>query len=104
MAFITVYVTFPDRATADRICRQVLEAKLVAGCNIFAIESAYWWQGSLNQHDEWAAILQTRSDLWPTLQAEIRHAHPYEVPCMIKTSVEANPDYEAWVWDQTLDT
>jgi periplasmic divalent cation tolerance protein len=97
MAFSILYVTHPSKEVAEKISQHLLQQHLVAGANLFPIESAYWWQGNIQQEGEWVTIYQAPSQHWEQIQKEIRALHPYEVPCMIKLPAEANTDYEEWV-------
>jgi periplasmic divalent cation tolerance protein len=97
MAFLILYVTHPDEDTARRISQHLVERKMAACANIFPIQSAYWWQGVVQNESEWVSILKTKPENWETIVAEIEKIHPYEVPCITKISVEANPAYEKWI-------
>lgn len=101
MAFILFYVTHPDEATAQRIATQMVELRLAACANIFPIASAYWWNGAVQQENEWVSVLKTRPELEPRLEEAIRQIHPYEVPCILRFEVRANGDYEKWIADST---
>ncbi len=97
MAFALIYVTYPDEETAKKITDQLLEKKLVAGVNIYSIQSSYWWRGAVQREGEFVSIMQSPLNLWEELKTAITILHPYEVPCIIKMQAEANEDYEKWV-------
>jgi periplasmic divalent cation tolerance protein len=99
MPFIVVYVTHPDEASAKSISRRLLEAKIVACANIFPISSAYWWNSTIQNDQEWVSLLKTTPGLWQKLQEAVSSLHPYEVPCILKFEVEANAAYEKWIYD-----
>ena len=97
MAFLLFYVTHPNEETARRIAGEVVQKRLAACANIFPISSVYWWDGAIQQENEWVSILKTRIDLEQALEACIRDLHPYEVPCILRHEVRANADYEQWI-------
>lgn len=97
MAFLTFYITHPDEETARRIALRMLEQRLAACANCFPIQSAYWWQGALQQEGEWVSLLKTTLELEAVLEAAVRAEHPYQTPCILRQEVRANPDYEDWI-------
>lgn len=97
MPFAIVYITYPNQRNAEEITDILLTKKLAAGCNIFPIESSYWWKGSIQREGEYVSILQTSLSTWEQLKETVEKLHPYEVPCIIKIVSEANESYEKWV-------
>jgi periplasmic divalent cation tolerance protein len=97
MSFITIYITNPSELAAEKIAEHLLHKKLIACVNIYPIKSMYWWKGELQKDTEWVALVKTTSALWETVRTEIEKEHSYEVPCIMKTEVEANVAYEDWV-------
>jgi periplasmic divalent cation tolerance protein len=96
------YVTAPDQETAWRISRAVLEKRLAACANLTGIESLYWWKGRLEESKEILVIFKTRRSLVRKLIAEVRKAHPYDVPCVVSYGMETGlPDYLAWIDAET---
>jgi periplasmic divalent cation tolerance protein len=96
---IILYVTTPDRETARRIGRTLVEEGLVACINIIAgMESIYRWQGMVEQAEEWVLLVKT-----PAAQAErvcdrIRALHPYDLPCVLNLPiVGGHPPYLDWL-------
>jgi len=101
MAFLLFYVTHPNEETARHIAGQVVRERLAACANIFPVGSAYWWDGAVQQENEWVSVLKTRPELEQELEASIRTMHPYEVPCILRYEVHANADYEQWILSAT---
>ena len=101
MAFILVYVTHASEEEAQRIVREMLEARLIACANIHSMESMYWWNGVMEQGREWVSILKTSTEKWHKLEEAITQTHPYETPCIIKIEVSANQAYEDWIHKET---
>jgi periplasmic divalent cation tolerance protein len=101
MAFLVFYTTYPDEQTARHIAQQLLDQRLIACANFSPTGSAYWWQGSVQQEQEWVAVLKTRLDLEAAVEAEILRLHPYETPCIVRYEVRANAGYEDWIRAET---
>ncbi len=92
-----IYLTHESEAEAQRISNLLLEARLVACANIFPIQSAYWWQGALENGSEWVSIVKTTPEKWEAVQKAVLQAHPYTTPCILKIEATANEAYAAWI-------
>ena len=102
MSFIIVYITYSSEENAQKIADQLLKKKLVACANIFPIKSMYWWNGNIENENEYVSIVKTISENWGVLQKEISKIHPYEVPCIMKIEAEANEEYEKWIQNEVM--
>lgn len=91
--------TLPDEASADRVVRAVLEARVAACVNRLApCRSEYWWQGTVEQAQEWPLLIKTTMARYEALEATIRAAHPYDVPELVAWPVAAGlAPYLHWV-------
>jgi periplasmic divalent cation tolerance protein len=99
---VSVYVTFPDADTARRICRALVEERLVACASFAPVESVYGWQGRIEAGPEVAAWCKTRAALVDPLVSRVRELHPHEVPCVVAMPlVGGNAPYLAWIDAQT---
>ena len=99
MSFIIVYITHANESEATKVTDFLIEHKFAACANIFPIKSAYWWKGDIENNDEFVSIVKTIPENWEALKAEVEKIHPYDVPCIMKLKVEANPPYEQWIRD-----
>jgi periplasmic divalent cation tolerance protein len=99
---VSVYVTFPDAETARRICRALVEERLVACASFTPVESLYEWEGRLEDVREVAAFCKTRATLVDHVAARVKELHPYEVPCVVAIPlVGGHAPYLAWIDAQT---
>ena len=100
--FVFVYSTFPDRATAEKTGRALVEAKLAACVNVFApMTSIYEWEGKLESSKEFAVFIKTRGELADRAIRAARPLHPYTVPCFLVLPIAGgNDDYLAWARGQ----
>jgi periplasmic divalent cation tolerance protein len=98
MSFIIIYTTHPSKENAQKLANHLLQKKMVACANIFPIKSMYWYNGTIENEQEYVSIIKTTPENWEISQKEISEIHPYEVPCIIKIEVEANKEYEKWIY------
>lgn len=93
------YGTFPDLATAERICGQLVSEGLVTCANLLAPHRAiYRWEGELKHEDEVAAILKTSVDRQAPLTARFLALHPYDIPALAFFAVAGGPpDFLRWL-------
>ena len=101
MTFLVFYTTYPDENTARSIATQLLNQRLIACANIFPIQSAYWWEGAVQQEGEWVAVLKTRLSLEQAVEAALLEIHPYETPCIMRFETRANAAYAQWIEEST---
>ena len=93
-----VLVTAPDRATARRLARAALRARLVACANLVPIESHYWWKGKIESGKEVLLALKTTSARLKALERLIVSEHPYDTPEFIVIPVtQGNRRYLNWL-------
>jgi len=103
MKQVTVfYVTFPDEAAARSLAGMLLEQKLVACANIIPASGLFFWQGAMQDEKECIGLFKTKPELISKVRNEITANHPYEVPCIISSNVDANDAYSDWVYEQTM--
>jgi len=99
---IFVYITNPDKKTALKVSRYLLKNRLCACVNIFKIQSLYWWQGKIENADEYAIIAKTKDKNYSKIEKEVRKIHPYKTPCILKIKIDkVNKDYLKWLMKET---
>src|SRR6059058_3705658 len=103
MALLVVLCMFPDKDTAERIARAVVEAGLAACVNLLpAAQSIYQWKGKVESAGEVLAMMKTTEEAYPRLEALLKELHPYEVPEIVAVPVErAEAAYAKWVGEVT---
>lgn len=101
--YIQVVTTLPDRAGAEQLAAQLLEARLAACVQISACTSWYRWQGAIEQGEEQVCTIKSRRDLFPALCQAIRASHPYQVPEILASPVvDGGASYLAWLEQELL--
>jgi periplasmic divalent cation tolerance protein len=100
-----VTTTLPDRDTANRIGRRLVEERLAACAQVVGpVSSVYWWQGEVETAGEWYCHLKTSAGRVPALVARIRELHPYETPEIIAVPVsEGDAAYLKWIAESVAD-
>ena len=101
---ICIVTTVVDsRSVADVLAAAALAGRLAACAQVSGpVDSTYWWQARMETTREWSVQFKTAPDRLEALVAQLRSTHPYEVPEVLVAWVEVgNPDYSAWVHEQT---
>ena len=97
------YVPCPNKETAQKIGRTLLEEKLIACTNLIPqMESMYWWQGKIETSSECILLLKTleSSDAEVNVRKRVLELHPYETPCVMSVQdIEINDSYRKWLED-----
>ena len=97
MDFIFVYITNPDRKTAEKISKSLISRKLIACANIFPIISLYRWKNKLVKEKEFVLIAKTAKNKFEKVKKEVEKLHPYSIPCIVKIPVSSNKKYFNWL-------
>jgi len=103
MAAYLVLTNLPDRESAERLARGVVEARVAACVNVLSpTRSVYRWKGAVETAEEYPVLIKTAADRYPELEKTIRALHPYELPEIVAVRIEAGlPAYLAWVEAET---
>ncbi len=93
---IFVYIPCKDEEEAMNISKILLDKNLIACSNRFPIKSMYWWEGKIEQSNEFVIIAKSILEKFEQIKKEVKRIHSYDVPAIIKYDVSANKDYEGW--------
>jgi len=101
MSVVSVYVVFASAEEAERIGRDVVEARLAACANVLGpLRSIYRWQGKVESANEVAAIFKTSDAQADALMTRIAGLHSYAVPCIVVWPIDkVLQSYAQWVDD-----
>lgn len=96
---VIVVTNMPDRASATKLARALVESRLAACVNLLAdIESVYRWQGKIEQAKEVPVVIKTTASAYQRVQAAILKDHPYQLPEIVAVPVVAGLEkYLQWV-------
>lgn len=103
MSHVQIQFTVDDPEQADRIVDRLLAERLAAcGQRLGPVVSRYWWEGRLEQAEEWLVLVKTRGDLAPAVTDAIVTAHPYDTPEVVAVDITAgSPAYLSWIDEVT---
>jgi periplasmic divalent cation tolerance protein len=93
-----LYSPFPTLDSARAACAALLDARVVACCNLLTgAESHYVWQGAPTSTTEIILIAKTTPEMAARARDILATNHPHEVPAILSLSADANPAFAAWV-------
>lgn len=97
--YVVVLVTAKDVQEAQKIAKELLDAKLVACANLVPeIQSFFLWKGKMDEASEVLVVLKTQRELVAKVTAKVRSLHSYNVPEVIALPIVAgNEDYLNWI-------
>ena len=103
MDTLLVISNLPDRASAEKLARVLVDGRLAACVNILSpCRSLYRWKGKVEDAEEFPMLIKTTRERYPQLEAAIRKNHPYELPEIIALQLAAGlPGYLDWVASET---
>ncbi|RYG21507.1 MAG: divalent-cation tolerance protein CutA [Burkholderiales bacterium] len=97
------FVTFPNRAEAERIAETLLTERLAACVNILAASSSlYRWEGRIERAEEVPALIKTRPMLATRLRARLEELHSYELPVIEEWNAAAGDAAATWMTRETI--
>ncbi|MFC1841837.1 divalent-cation tolerance protein CutA [Candidatus Dependentiae bacterium] len=94
---VLIYVTNPSKEKALEVAKHLLDKRLVACTNVISATSMYWWEGALENENEFILIAKTVEENFDSVRHEILEIHDYQIPCIIKIPVIANQQYVQWL-------
>ena len=102
--YIQVYTTTENKDDAGMIAKTVVKKRLAACAQVVGpITSTYWWEGVIEEAEEWFCIMKSRKDLYDKLEKAILEVHSYDVPEIVAVPiVSGNQSYLRWL-DKEVD-
>ena len=96
---VIAFSTFPDRETAQKIARELVENAVVACANIMpSVESIYFWKEKVETSAEVFALFKMTAARYSEFESRLRKLHPYDVPEIVRLDIAGgNPDYLRWI-------
>ena len=96
---LVVLSTFGSAEEARKVCRQLVEERLVACANLLpAVESIYRWQGGVETATETMALMKTTVAGYAKLEARLQQLHSYSVPEIVALPVRSGAEsYLGWI-------
>jgi len=94
-----MFSTCPDKNSAKKIAKALVEKNLIACASIVKIEeSIYKWKGKLVEEKEYLLIMKAKKDKYNRIEMVLKINHPHKVPELICMEVKkGNKEYIDWV-------
>lgn len=103
MNCILIYSTFPDKDAAAAAARALLEEQLVAGANLWPLESHFRWQGRIETRPECAVLFQAERRFYKRIEARLKRLHPDQVPQIVTWRIKDGFEpFLKWIMDETV--
>jgi len=97
-----IIATVPNKETARKIAKLLVEKQLAACVQMLPIESIYTWQGQIYDEAEIALLIKSRTALFDEIKSAIKENHHFEVPEIIQIPITNGlPDYLNWIKENT---
>ncbi|MEV7021572.1 divalent-cation tolerance protein CutA [Kitasatospora sp. NPDC093558] len=101
--FVVVTTTHETEDQARALASAAVRERLAACAQVYPVRSVYWWEGEVQDAEEWRIDLKTTAGLADRLGAFLAERHTYETPEVIAVPVVAgSPGYLAWVTAETV--
>ena len=95
---IFIYITCKNKGEAQKIGLALVKKRLAACCDIFPIDSIYWWNNKIVKDKEMVLILKTLKKNFAIIEKEVKKLHSYNVPCILEIPVgKVNSEYLRWL-------
>jgi periplasmic divalent cation tolerance protein len=72
------YLSCKDSAEADKIANTLLAKQLIACAKQIPVKSSFRWQGKIEKSDEVLLIMESKEDLFDSVEAEVAKLHSYD--------------------------
>lgn len=86
--YCQIQLTCATRAEADKISNTLLVKQLVACVRQVSTNSAFRWQGKIDQVQEILLIMESRLDLFDKIEQEVAKLHSYKTFVLEAVPVE----------------
>jgi periplasmic divalent cation tolerance protein len=81
---LQVLTSIDSQKKARLLRRRLLEERAAACVQVIGpVDSAYWWQGEIEEAREWLCLAKTHASTYERLESLIKQNHPYETPEII---------------------
>lgn len=100
--FIQIFISFPDKKSAEKCTKLLLEKKLAGCVQLFPIKSSFRWNGKIEKVKEYLCLVKTKRVLFSKIARLVKESHPYTVPEIISCPItDGNKDYLDWLENET---
>ena len=98
--YIRITTFSKDKRTIAKISTEVIKEKYAASTHIDKVLSSYWWDGKVEDTQEYRLEIITRKDKEDIIVQTIKLLHDYDVPEIQKDEhITLNPNIKKWIDD-----
>lgn len=102
MTAVMIMTTTVTQKEAEHLAEIIVGRRMAACVQIEKIRSYYYWQGNLEQGNEYRLMIKTRQDRIEDLKKFIAEHHSYEVPELIVIPIiDGSESYLKWIDEET---
>ncbi len=102
MNYCIVITTCGTLVEAKKLAFQIVKSRLAACVQISRITSYYTWKRKIHNDFEYRLFIKTRTKLYSQLEQYIKDNHSYDVPEIVKLSIQAGfKKYLDWIDEVT---
>lgn len=96
---VILLCTVPDSQVGERLCKDLLENKHIACCNVVPVENSfYMWEGKLNNDQEKLLVMKTFERKIKDIEEYLYKHHPYSCPEIVAlNTVYVGEKYLKWM-------
>ncbi len=97
--YLLVVTTTDSQRNADKLALALVEKRMAACAQVEGpMTSTYWWQGKIENGEEWKCSFKTSAALYEDLEAELTRIHPYDTPEILAFPiVHGSREYLSWM-------
>lgn len=102
---LEVHVTAGSREEAEKVVKAAVEGRAAACAQISGpITSTYWWQGKLENDEEYLVVMKTTEERLDELVSTVKAAHSYDTPEIVAVPIVGGlGDYLTWIKQETAE-
>lgn len=99
---IAVITTIGSMDDARKLAAEIVDRRLAACANVYAIESFFHWEGAVQNEPEVRIIFKTTAEKYAAIEQAIVELHPYDLPGVYAIELaKVYPPYADWVVENT---
>ena len=100
--YTIITTTYPDKDTAKRTAKLLVERRLAACVQLLPIQSIYSWQGEICDENEVMLLIKSRADLFDKVAEFIKQNHSFDVPELVQIPItNGSAAYLEWIGECT---
>lgn len=98
MGVIEIHTTVGDLESAESLAVELVTRRVAACVQVdSSVTSTYRWGGRIETASELRLTIKSTDRCLASTIETIRKLHPYTLPEIVWSEIEASPEYEAWV-------